>query len=52
MNIVLCGNRTGFDATNHKTNKMCEGDFSTKRKLVEISSNNIKISNIMLRWNI
>ena len=24
MNIVLCGNRTGFDTTNYKTNKMCE----------------------------
>ena len=24
MNIVLCGNRTGFDTTNHKTNQMCE----------------------------
>ena len=24
MNIALCGNRTGFDTTNHNTNKICE----------------------------
>jgi hypothetical protein len=24
MNIVLCEHRTGFDTTNHQTNKMCE----------------------------
>jgi len=24
MNIALCGNRNGFDTTNHSTIKMCE----------------------------
>ena len=24
MNIVSCGYRTGFDTTNHQTNRICE----------------------------
>ena len=51
MNIVLCGNRTGFDTTKNKTNTMCE-EISVRKESAMRSAQMISNYQILCNFGI